>query len=105
MLRRGARHGGMAERNAMMDPTHALSISRQAQLAGLSRGSVSYVPTSVSAADLVLMRHLDALHLAHPFMGARMCVGTPSKNRDATSAWTDAEPGGIMCSWSGCGNR
>ena len=62
----------MAERNAMMDPTHALSISRQAQLAGLSRGSVSYVPTSVSAADLVLMRRLDALHLAHPFMGARM---------------------------------
>ena len=62
----------MAERNAMMDSTHALSISRQAQLVGISRGSVYYVPKPVSAADLVLMRHLDALHLEHPFMGTRM---------------------------------
>ena len=69
---RGAHQGGMAERNAMMDSTHALSISRQAQLVGISRGSVYYVPTPVSAADLVLMRHLDALHLEHPFRGTRM---------------------------------
>ena len=56
----------------MIDATHALPISRQAQLAGISRGSVYYVPKSVSAADLVLMRRLDELHLEHPFMGARM---------------------------------
>ena len=56
----------------MMDSTHALSISRQAQRAGISRGSVYDVPTSVGAADLGLMRRLDALHLEHPFMGARM---------------------------------
>lgn len=56
----------------MIDVTHALSISRQAQLAGISRGSVYYVPKPVGAADLVLMRRLDALHLEHPFMGARM---------------------------------
>jgi putative transposase len=56
----------------MMDGHHALSISRQAQLAGSSRGSVYYVPKAVGAADLVLLRHLDALHLEHPFMGARM---------------------------------
>ena len=56
----------------MMDSAHALSISRQAQLAGLSRGSVYSVPTSVSAADLALMRRLDAWHVEHPFMGARM---------------------------------
>ena len=62
----------MAERNAKMDSTHALSISRQAQLVGISRGSVYSVPTPVSAADLVLMRHLDALHLEHPFMGTRL---------------------------------
>jgi putative transposase len=62
----------MAERKAMMDSTHALSISRQARLAGISRGSVYYVPKTVGAADLVLMRHLDALHLEHPFMGTRM---------------------------------
>jgi putative transposase len=62
----------MAERNAMMDATHALPISRQAQLAGISRGSVYYVPKSVGAADLALMRRLDEIHLEHPFMGARM---------------------------------
>ncbi len=50
----------MAERNAMMDSTHALSISRQAQLVGISRGSVYYMPTPVRAADRVLMCHLDA---------------------------------------------
>jgi putative transposase len=38
----------------------------------MSRGSVYYVPKSVGATDLVLMRRLDALHLEHPFMGARM---------------------------------
>jgi len=58
----------------MMDPTHARSISRPAQLAGLSRGSVYDVPKSVGAADLVLMRRLDALHVEHPFMGARRCA-------------------------------
>jgi putative transposase len=30
------------------------------------------VPKTVGVADLVLMRRLDALHLEHPFMGARM---------------------------------
>ena len=71
-MSRGAHQGGRAERNAMMDSTHARSISRQAQLVGISRGSVYYVPTPVSAADLVLMRHLDALHLEHPFRGTRL---------------------------------
>lgn len=56
----------------MIDHNHQLSISRQAQLAGVSRASVYYVPRPVSAADLVLMRQIDELHLEHPFMGARM---------------------------------
>ena len=56
----------------MIDATHTLSISRQAQLAGISLGSVYYVPRAVGAADLALMRRLDAVHLEHPFMGARM---------------------------------
>jgi putative transposase len=56
----------------MIDGHHALPISRQAQLAGISRGSVYDVPKSVGATDLALMRRLDALHLEHPFMGARM---------------------------------
>lgn len=56
----------------MIDNNHQLSISRQAQLAGISRASVYYKPRPVSVADLVLMRQIDELHLEHPFMGARM---------------------------------
>jgi len=56
----------------MIDVHHALSISRQAQLVGITRGSVYYLPKPVSAADLALMRRIDELHLEHPFMGARM---------------------------------
>ena len=56
----------------MIDRNHKLSITRQAQLLGMSRGSVYYLPRAVSAADLALMRRIDQLHLEHPFMGARM---------------------------------
>lgn len=56
----------------MIDRTEKLSIRRQAQLVGISRGSVYYLPKPVSAADLDLMRRMDELHLKYPFMGARM---------------------------------
>ena len=56
----------------MIDGNHALSISRQAQLAGISRGSVYYLPRPVNLSVLMLMRRIDQLHLEHPFMGARM---------------------------------
>jgi len=55
----------------MIDRKHRLSVTRQAQLLGLSRGAVYYLPQPVGAADLALMRRLDELHLEHPFMGAR----------------------------------
>ena len=56
----------------MIDRTHELSVTRQAEVLGISRGSVYYLPRPVSDADLRLMRRLDELHLEHPFMGARM---------------------------------
>ncbi len=56
----------------MIDRTHELPITRQAQLLGMSRGSVYYIPRPISPADLALMRRIDELHLTHPFMGARM---------------------------------
>lgn len=56
----------------MIDRSHDVSITRQAELLGISRGSVYYLPRPVSEADLALMRRLDELHLEHPFMGARM---------------------------------
>ena len=56
----------------MIDRKHTLSITKQAQLVGISRGSVYYRPRSVNDADLALMQRIDKLHLEHPFMGARM---------------------------------
>jgi len=56
----------------MIEPTHALPVSRQAELLGLSRSNVYYLPRAVSEADLALMRRIDELHLNFPFAGARM---------------------------------
>ena len=56
----------------MIDTGHDLPITRQAQLLELSRSAVYYRPQPTSDADLVLMRRIDALHLDHPFAGARM---------------------------------
>jgi putative transposase len=56
----------------MIDPEHALSITRQAELLELSRASVYYLPRATPASDLVLLRRLDELHLNHPFAGSRM---------------------------------
>src|ERR1700687_3976926 len=56
----------------MIDRQHRLSVTRQATLLGLSRGSVYYLPQPVGAAALALMQRLYALHLEYHFMGARM---------------------------------
>jgi len=56
----------------MIDPKHALSITRQAELLGLSRASVYYVTRATPPTDLALMRRIDELHLNHPFAGSRM---------------------------------
>lgn len=55
----------------MIDRDHSLSISKQADLLGMSRSSVYYLPRPTSQADLALMRAIDELHLEFPFMGAR----------------------------------
>jgi putative transposase len=56
----------------MIDRTHGLPVTRQAQLLDLSRSSVYYRAVPVSASDLALMRRIDELHLEHPFAGSRM---------------------------------
>ena len=56
----------------MIDPTHALPLTRQAELAGISRGSVYYHPEPVCEAEQMLMRRIDAIHLERPFAGSRM---------------------------------
>jgi putative transposase len=59
----------------MIDREHRLSVSRQARLLGISRGSVYYQRRPPSTADLALMRRMDALHLEYPFAGSRMLRG------------------------------
>lgn len=56
----------------MIHPEHQLSVSRQAGLLEISRSTVYYTPRPISAADLMLMRRIDELHLNHPFAGSRM---------------------------------
>jgi putative transposase len=59
----------------MIDRKHKLSLTQQAALLGISRGSVYYEPVAVSAEDLALMRRIDELHLQFPFAGSRMLRG------------------------------
>jgi putative transposase len=56
----------------MIDRDHELPIKRQAELVGISRGGVYYLPRPLSEADQRLMRRIDELHLEYPFAGARM---------------------------------
>ena len=56
----------------MIDRDHALSVTKQAEAAGIARSTVYYLPRPVCAADLELMRQIDELHLEFPFAGARM---------------------------------
>ena len=59
----------------MIDPAAKLSVSRQAIVLGISRGSVYYKPRPVSDADLKLMHRIDKLHMEFPFAGSRMLQG------------------------------
>jgi putative transposase len=59
----------------MIAREHDLSITRQAEIVGISRGSVYYLPRPVPASDLEIMRRLDRLHLEFPFAGSRMLRG------------------------------
>jgi putative transposase len=56
----------------MIDPEHALPISRQAEELNISRSAIYYRPRPIGDVDLMLMRRIDELHLNYPFAGSRM---------------------------------
>jgi len=56
----------------MIDRGHTLPVGRQAELQQLSRSGLYYEPRPVLAADLAIMRRIDAPHLDYPFVGSRM---------------------------------
>jgi putative transposase len=55
----------------LIDRQSKLPIMRQCELLDLCRSSLYYQPKASSPADLALMRRIDELHLAHPFLGSR----------------------------------
>jgi putative transposase len=56
----------------MIDRSHQLPLTRQAEVLKLSRSGLYYRPRLVSPADLAVMRWIDELHLDYPFAGSRM---------------------------------
>jgi putative transposase len=56
----------------MIDRDHDLPVTKQADVVGIARSTVYYLPRGVSSPDLALMRRLDELHLEFPFAGSRM---------------------------------
>jgi hypothetical protein len=60
------------DRGAMLDRDHPrLSIRRQCVLLGLARSGVYRPSKAANDDDLAVMRRLDELFLAHPFLGSR----------------------------------
>jgi len=60
------------DRRAKLDRTHGvLSIRHQCRLLGLSRSGVYRMPPPANDDDLTLMRRIDELFTARPFLGSR----------------------------------
>jgi putative transposase len=60
------------DRRALLDRNHPeLSVRRQCALLSLARSGVYRPVPTEDETDLALMRRIDALFLAHPFLGSR----------------------------------
>ena len=55
----------------MVKPSLVFPVTKQCKLLGVNRSSVYYQPRSVSDRDLVLMDHIDRIHVTHPYKGSR----------------------------------
>lgn len=58
----------------MVDARSPLSVAKQCRLLGVSRSSLYYRSAAVSDEDLAIMRLMDEIHLARPFLGSRRLV-------------------------------
>jgi len=59
----------MSHRKRMVDRSAKLSLNRQLDLLGVSKGSFYYVPKAERDENLTLMRLMDEHYLAHPYKG------------------------------------
>ena len=62
----------------MIDREAALPLTRQCQLLQVTRSTVYYERVPVSDGTLAVMRALDEIHLAYPFLGSRKLVASSS---------------------------
>ena len=75
----------MSGLRALIDRNHCeFTITRQAELLGLSRASVYAQPSPPTAADLVLWQSLDAEYTKHPFYGQRRLQWALKEHYDIT---------------------
>jgi len=66
----------MTARRAFVSSDAKPSMRRQCELLSVSRSSLYYETVTPDDSELVLMRRMDELHLAHPFFGSRMMTQT-----------------------------
>ncbi len=59
------------------------AIQKQAELLGLNRSGLYYVPVEVSREELALKNKIDELHTAYPFYGSRKIAAELQINRKA----------------------
>ena len=55
----------------MIDRNHKLSLVKQCETLDISRSGIYYEPKPESAENIRLMRLIDEIHLARPFLGVR----------------------------------
>ena len=67
----------------MIDRDAPLPVTRQCQLLQVTRSTVYYEPVPVSDDTLAVMRALDEIHLAYPFLGSRKLVSRAGQARPA----------------------
>jgi putative transposase len=66
------------DRRARLDRAHrSLSIRRQCQLLGMARSGVYRTPAPANDNDPALMRQIDELFTAWPFLGSRRLARMP----------------------------
>lgn len=58
----------------MIDKEAQLPVAKQCRLLRVSRSSVYYQGAAVSDGELAIMRAIDEIHLARPFLGSRRLV-------------------------------
>jgi len=67
----------------MIDREALLPVVKQCQLLRISRSAVYYQGAAVSDDELAVMRQIDEIHLARPFLGSRR-IGGELKDRGVT---------------------